>query len=329
MNDNLKKRCELFIQNRNELKSSFYWQNSMLYPVCANFYVQKNKEVDCDRIKECRKMIKKHTGAFSNFRGISNLVIATLLSLEENPEAILEESLEIYQKLKKEFHGSAYLTLTAMVLSTMQNGIYSIDAIIKKAKAIYKGVKSDHPMITSSEDSGMVVLLALCDKSEQQIVEEVQRCYELLKPNFFSANATQALSFVLALSEEDPKIKCPRAVAIYNHLKDVNCKYGRGLELAILGVIAIEDIDMEQVGNTIQEINQFLLNSKGFGAFGVGRAQRIMYATMLMMYDLTEGKQNATMNTAAITSVTSIIIAQQIAICAAASSAVAASAANN
>ena len=319
MDEKLRQRCELLIQNRDDLRSQIGWQNALLYPICSNIYVQREKRINCNKIKECQSIIKSNTGILSNFRGTSNLVIATLLSLEDNPEEKFSNVLKIYDALKTEFRSSAYLPLTAMMIADMQDENVSLGSIVKKAKVIYKGIKEQHPMITSSEDCSMVSLLALSERSESQLIIEVERCYELLKPHFFSANAVQALSFVLALSSENPKVKCIRALEIYQQLKEENCKYGSGFELAILGVLAMQDINLLEVTKTIKEINEFLLASKGFGRFGIGRAQRMMYASMLMMYDLYEHKYDSTINTAAVTSITSAIIAQQVAICAAVS----------
>lgn len=42
-------------------------------------------------------------GAFSNFRGIARSPIAAMLAISEDPEEVLENGLQVYNLLKKEF----------------------------------------------------------------------------------------------------------------------------------------------------------------------------------------------------------------------------------
>ena len=74
-------------------------------------------------------------------------------------------------------------------------------------------------------------------------------------------------------------------------------------------------------------MDEWLEHQKGFGIFGIGSKQRMMYAGILTMCDFVSHMQE-TMNTAALNSVMSLIIAQQAALCASAA-AIATTAANS
>lgn len=323
MNNTLKNRTELFVRNRDIFKSNFRWDNSMLFPLCASLYTEKELIVDPYKVRAAKDLIKRNTGFFSNFRASIQLVYATKLSLDDNPELKMKNALLAYGVLKKEFRSSLHLPLSAFVLADMVEA-YDYDRVVIKAKQIYSRMKKEHPFLTSSEDCGFAVMFAISDLSVDKAIEEMESCYRLLKGNFFSSNAVQSLSHALAIGEEDPITKCKRVMSIFNEIKAKGYKFGTGNELAILGVLALETEDVYQVVKSIIEVNEDLLNRKGFGAFGTGRYQRMMYAAILVMQEYMKYREDDLMNITSINSVTSIIIAQQVAV----SAAVAASAAS-
>lgn len=42
MNNFLKQRTDLFIENRDSIKNNFKWDNSMLFPLCASLYTEQD-----------------------------------------------------------------------------------------------------------------------------------------------------------------------------------------------------------------------------------------------------------------------------------------------
>ena len=328
MNNLLKQRTNLFVQNRDIIKSNFRWDNSMLFPLCASLYTERDLLVDVHKVKVAKNIVKNNTGLFSNFRGTVSLVYSTMLSLEEDPDKIMKNALKAYTSLKREFWSSQYLPLSAFVMAKMVE-TFDYDKISKKAKLIYQMMKNKHPFLTSSEDSGFAVIYAMSDLDVDKAVEEMERCFHLLKSNFFSKNAVQSVSHALALGEEESEAKCNRVISIYKGLREKGYKYGPSEELAVLGVLALETDDVNQVINDIIKVNNFLLDNKGFGFWGVGTYQRMMYGAILVMQEYKKYRTNNLMNLTSINSVTSIIIAQQIAISAAITASVAASTSNN
>lgn len=68
MKESLRSRCQLFVENRDIMKSNFRWDNSLMHPLCASIYTGKNLKVDAKKIKYCKEIIKNKAGLFSNFR---------------------------------------------------------------------------------------------------------------------------------------------------------------------------------------------------------------------------------------------------------------------
>lgn len=316
MNEILTRRCDLFIRNRDKIKVNFGWENAYMYPLCASIFTEKGMEVDIDKLSRCRDLLKQKTGIFSNFRGISKLMISSFLALDEHPEQKIDHALRVYDLLKEEFYTSTYLPVAALMMTDFARP-EDDERIARRGRQLYQMMKQEHPFLTSREDSIFSVLLALSDLSNEQIIAEMERCYKILKPEFFSGNAVQSLSHVLTLGEASATDKCRRTINLFEVLKNRGCRYGTSYELPALGVLALLDADIDTLANDIAEVNEFLRSQKGFGAFGIGAKQRLMYAGMLVGQEFIGNSGQPAMNMAAAGSAISLVIAQQAAMCAA------------
>lgn len=325
MKASLEAKCRLFIENRNLIRSGFGWESTYMYPLCAEIVTSKNQTADMDKMERCKRLLKQETGAFSNFRGMTRLVTITRLSMEEFPEDSLRRTLLIYDKLKGVFFTSTYLPMVAQVIAELAKE-EEYDSIVERTRRIYDLMKKKHPFLTSGEDSTFAALLALAGLEEEAAVEETERCYEILKREFYSGNSVQSLSHVLTLGEGNAEDKCTRTVELYQELKSRGHRYGRNQELPTLGVLSMMDQDLGELAGTICEVDGYLKHQKGFGLFGVGEKQRLMYAGMLTMSDCVDELSGMSLSMAAVNGAISLIVAQQTAICAAtAASAAAAS----
>lgn len=177
-------------------------------------------------------------------------------------------------------------------------------------------MKAEHPFLTSGEDCTYAALFALSNKAETDIIRDAESCYTILKGRFFASNALQNLSHVLALGEEAPEDKCARAAEIYEQLRSRGLKYGTRYELATLGVLALSGHNAGDIANEIAEANEYLRTFRGFGNFGIGSKQRLMYAAMLTAIEHS-GRTSGADFAAVMNSVTALIIAGQAAVAAA------------
>lgn len=315
MRESLQERCEAFIDNRNLVKSAFKMESSYMYPICSAIITDSGKRADPERMRQCRDILKQQTGAFSNFRGIAKLSLIAMMSVDINPSARLTHAQQVYDHLKASFLSSQYLCVAAMVISNLVDpGYYK--AMAEHTHRIYKLLKSKHPFLTGAEDSVFSALLAVSKKTDQRIVDETEQCYSLLKPHFFSNNAVQSLSHVLALCEGRPQEKCEATVNLYRQLLDRGYRYGTDFELPTLGVLAMVPADREQLLQELLEVDTFLSRQKGYGIFGLGKRQRLMHAAMIVTGDYLD--RSTTLLTTAIThSTLALAAAQQAALCAA------------
>lgn len=318
--------CKQLIENRNLVKSVYPWESGLMHLCCAGIYSAKNQAVREDVLRDCKNLIKEQTGVFSNFRGLVRCAVAAMLATSGSPERTLQNGLQVYELLKKEFWSSTYLPLTAMAVAQLAEP-YRFGQIVTRTRALYSRMKQEHPFLTSGEDSAFCALLALSDQTDDALISHMEQCYQLLKPHFFSRNAVQSLSHVLALCQGSAQEKCQRTIALFEKLRAAGRKYGTSYELPTLGVLAMSGEDLDEVAGKMLEIDTWLSGQKGFGFFsGVTAKQRLMYAGILTQ----QTYQNpAAMETAAVSSTVALIIAQEAAMCAAIAASSAAAASNS
>lgn len=321
MRDRLHDVCERFIQNRNNVQEAFKWNcSTYLIPVCAAMLAGAKEPVSLAKLEECKRMLKNGVGAFSNFKGNAFPALVTQLALDENPQERLRKAILMHDILKQHFYGSAYLPLAAMVLSGMVTEA-RFNEVAERAGRIYKRMKAEHRFLTSAEDCVYAGLMALSGLTDEQLMQDAENCYKLLKEEFYDANANQSLSHVLALCEGSAGSKCRAVFDLYYGLRERKYKYGLGYELATLGVLALLPQGKTAVMADLIEVDQYLSMQKGYGFFGLGKRQRLMHAGMLLVTELLEGESDEQkdlyMNALTNSAVAMMIAAQQAALCAA------------
>ena len=326
MRSSLNNLCNSFIENRDTLKETFFWGSSYIYPVAAAVFVDKRKMAKVEHLEKCHEILKDNTGFFSNFRNYIKLPMVSMMAVSSDPEDKLKKALTVYEMLKQHFFSSNYLPLASMTISDFVEPVH-YEAVAHRTRRIYDLMKQEHPFLTSGEDSVFAALLALSNTSDEVIVQNTEECYDILKPQFFSSNAVQSLSHVLALCEGDAEMKCSRAMDLFYKLKDQGFKYGTGYELATLGVLAMLPADLDTIADDTVQVAEYLAGQRGYGILGMTKRQRLMHAGLIVTSDYLD--QNTSMQVAAVSSTISLIIAQQTAVCAAIAAANAANNANN
>ena len=326
MNERTLARCKNLIKNKETMKSAFAWEDGLTHLACAGIFINKEQTANEEMLLQCKDILKRNTGIFSNFKSTAKPMIVAMLAANENPQLLMERGLKVHDLLKEEFMSSVYLPIAAMIIAQYADEARYAE-LAQRTRRIYKQMRADHPFLTSGEDSTFCALMALLDKPDEVLLGDAEECYKTLKSNFFSSNAVQSLSHVLAMCDGEPKIKCQRTMELFQKLKEAGHKYGTSYELPTLGVLAMADGNQDEIVAEMAEIDQWLSEQKGFGFFSsISAKQRLMYAGMIAQQDYINDKM---MQSAAINGVISLIVAQQAAMCAAITASAAATANNN
>ena len=326
MNERTLARCKNLIKNKETMKSAFAWEDGRTDLACAGIFINKEQTANEEMLLQCKDILKRNTGIFSNFKSTAKPMIVAMLAANENPQLLMERGLKVYDLLKEEFMSSVYLPIAAMIIAQYADEARYAE-LAQRTRRIYKQMRADHPFLTSGEDSTFCALMALLDKPDEVLLGDAEECYKILKNNFFSSNAVQSLSHVLAMCDGEPENKCQKTMELFQKLKEAGHKYGTSYELPTLGVLAMADGNQDEIAAEMAEIDQWLSEQKGFGFFSsISAKQRLMYAGMIAQQDYINDKM---MQSAAVNGVISLIVAQQAAMCAAITASAAATANNN
>lgn len=312
MKETLRDNCDLFAENYYELKRNFKWNNSISSRLGALIFVLEHRTLDIEAINRSRRIINDNTGAFSQFKDITNFMVAVMLSFQKEPEVSLKNMIQVYDAMKKEgFHSSPYLILAAMsVVFQAEKDQYQ--KITSTARSYYNAMKAQHRFITSSDDYCYCALLAMNGKPVSEDIHEMESCYQRLMESFTHSNAIQSLSHILTMDEEITDIKSKRVLDLYHALRKRKCKFGLGIELSFLGVAVLLDEEIEKLANEIAEINEYLGSKKGFGAWSLIDKERIMYSIAIACSAYLDDTKKNTLEMILTNNITGIIRAQQV-----------------
>lgn len=324
MDEKVTALCESFITNREIIKKVFKGESLLIYPVAANALVSHGVTADEDKLKECRKLIKKNSGALSYLKGQVMMPFAANLSMKEDPKAHFDKVLKIYNVAKKKFNRSEYSALLAILLADLIHED-SCEAVLTRGKELYDQIKMAHPFLTNEQDSVLAGLLALSEKSNTELIDDMEKCFDLLKIKFSHKSSIQSISHVLALTEGSAREKVEHLNDLYDSLREAGKKFGVYTELSTLAAVSILDNETERVRDRIIGIDDFLSKQKGYGLLGLDKKARLMHATMLTT-DLYDSAQIA--QTTASTSAIAMAAAQSLAVCVIITSTIAANSAS-
>lgn len=283
MDTELKEKCDLLVKNRKTITDAFSWDSTLMSLAAAALYTSTGLAADKTRLKECEAIIKKKTGAFSEFRGNMKIPLLCKMALSDYPEKYFENVETVYKLLNKsKWIGNEYKIIAAMTICDhVEESEYAL--FVDRTNDIYSRMKQEHPWLTSDEDIPLAAILAVSGLNVDQLIEEMERDYAILKKTFHDSNAVQSLSHVLALDAQPAEVKCAKVESIYNELKAIKHKYGSGYELATLGTLTMLDMAEQTVAKLIAEVDDYLKGQKGFGDIVLGATERRLYAAQLVL----------------------------------------------
>ena len=312
MREAITRKCDLLIENWKLIHKGYWLENSSIAAIAAATFAEKDRSADVERLKECQKILKKKEGIFSEFRGNSELIVTAKMALSDDPERYLEDVTGVYKKFQKgKFWESNYRALAAMTVCDVGKAS-DADAVIEKTNGILKGMNKAHPLLTSDEDTSFAVLLAISDKKTEVILEELEETYQILKKKFaLHDNAVYSLSQVLTSYEGNAQDKADKAIDIYDAFAAAGAKYGKGYELASLGTLIGLNATPEDIASEVAEAADYLKGNKGFGAFDMGKATRLMFGTMVVAGDNSD--ENYKVGASVISGAVARVVAEQTA----------------
>lgn len=325
MNALLQNLCESLCENRNALASRFKLEGYMMTAAAAGMLTLNGCNPDLDALDAAQAAYKEGTGVFSDFRGNLHMPVIAALCLAGDCAGRMAELREFHDAMKK--IGTLAGEQRAMASIALAGRADASDAQLwaEKTHEVYRGMKKDHPFLTSSEDIPFAAMLAMQGEEASAILADAEDCYARLRGKFTAGDTLQSLSHVLALSPLPADEKCTRTEELFDALKHAGYRYGKSTELAVLGCLACAEGEISGLAQMVIDADEYLKHKKGFGDWSLGRRYRRMFAAMLAQAACGNPQEGA--NTAAAVSLT-VTIAAEVAMLLATQAAVAASSAS-
>jgi hypothetical protein len=302
-----------YMDKYHELKSGFPWDTPLIKMFCAMVSLTSKQDVFISDIKEMRAYIKQNSSVFSNFRGMNELMLATLMAKDMTGQERFDLTAKLYQDLKSAgFKSGTYLPLAAYTLAGYQ-GDYQSSHLIERMSAFYKGMKEKHFWLTGQDDYVFAALLAMGKSPVDTAIEHMEIAYEdLAQIGFKKGNGLQSLSHILTMGEEAYQSKLLRVEAIEKRLRDAGYRL-RDHYMPVIGVFSLLGERGQELVDESVSSAEWLKAQRGFGAFSIDKKTRFLLASSLTLNHEVHEMANNVNQTILANSIQSIIIAQQAA----------------
>jgi len=313
MNAKLQNLAQLFARNVDALRGDFVWHEAAAKRLAALVYTLDGKEIDIEAIRNSHNLMKNNVGVFSTFRGNMAIFIASALSLAENPAKLLENTLQVYDMLKQEgFWSNDYLVVTAFEIAANST---DYAGTVQRAMEFYKEMKANHRWHIGQPDYIFAAMMALSELEPHAGAVKMKLIFQQIRSEFsrwMGKNSQLTLAQMMTLGGSTEY--CAANLAHLNRtLRQRKIRLDKTYTLPSLGVLGLLDTPHHTMADEIIATEQFLRAQKGLGHWSVTQQELLLYVVSLIASS--HATETDSMVKAGIaTSVTNLIIAQQVAL---------------
>jgi len=305
-------RLQLLATNTQSVKKEFAWHNISISRLAAMLYAAEDRTADPSTLRDIHDMIKENTGAFSIFRGTLSVAIAAMLSLKDDPQGRLDDTLNAYEQMKAhKFKPSDHLAMAAYEIA-QHTKPEQREAVIRRTKVFYDGMKENHRFLTSYDDYVFAAMLGLSDLEPEPALKHMEQLYAELKPELRASNGLQSLTQLLVLGDADWNATA-RLRELREAFKQRKIRMDRDFTLPSLGLLALLPIDVRVIADEVEENIAHIRTQKGYGAWSItDRELLLLISSLYISRNVGEARQGLSASTVS-TALTNLVIAQQAA----------------
>ena len=309
----LQEKLELLEENRGIIIDGFPFEKPLILSAAALLYTLADRKADAERLKECKKILEKNTGLFSDYRKTVEMILLCKMAMSEDAENYLFRVKEIYEKLRGKKFQDHSQSILASVLIYEYEAQNRVDEVLARFEEIMDRMNKDHPLLTCSEDIPYVMLLALSGRDVEAVLADVTECYEYLTKNSkhsLGKDTSQWISEEFAALEGEKIPWCDKVVEIAETFASKKAEYSDGYEFAAVGSLADLEVPADTLVGEILEAERFLKRRRGFSDDKMEKKQRLMYAVILVAESY--GKESPAVSNTVLSNTLSILRAKQI-----------------
>ena len=276
----------LFAENYENIRSCYTLGNNSMNALCALVATQRGKSIGREEFRACRKIISAGSNVLSGYRSTLEPAIAIKLALSDNPEEYFERLKEVDKCVNgKVLQDTERLLASLTILDNCKDGDWS--SLYDRTMEVYGIMKKNHPVITTHGDMGFAALIAGMEGDVDSIMEDAERCFELLKGKVnFLSDGRQTVSHVLSMNRGLPEEKVERFLEIFNAFIKKGYKlHGDGAPVAAMLLNC--NLPAEEIIAQARDYESFLRKQKGMGSLSVGTEEIRMLAVAMTVIDNT------------------------------------------
>ncbi|MCA0984356.1 DUF4003 domain-containing protein [Halobacillus yeomjeoni] len=204
LSQNLLPLKETYIDIYDQLRKENRWTDKKILMMTASVYVTSEKVFDIHRYEKLCDAIKSEAGLFSYLKSPLRYSVAAMLDLRfDDSLAAFHNMMKVYDSMiENGFNRSPFTYLAAAAMLREDLDGPEMENKVRRAVAIHKSMKQEHPFLTSQDDYPLAALLAEREEEIETVIDQVEYFYRSLDRNGFSkSNELQFLSHMLSLDE--------------------------------------------------------------------------------------------------------------------------------
>jgi hypothetical protein len=154
-------------------------------------------------------------------------------------------------------------------------------------------------------------MLGLTDLDVRAGTEHIEQLYTQLKPEFKNKNSIQALAQVLVFSDSDASV-IRRVLLLRDAFRAQKIKFDKAETLPVLGILALLPVEADAIVRDIKAAQDTLRAKKGFGSMSATTQEILLFAASIIASDYVDSVKDGILTATLSTSITNILIAQQV-----------------
>ncbi len=259
MDERLQRQSDLFISNRIAMKNGFLWDYPAIHGVSAVIWAAYQRDVDIEKIRYCKKELKKEAEAFGYLEDNASALAAAMLAISDDMTYTLRCLKKLYKMMLADgFKPSSSLMLTALVMIRLHDE-KDFGKLVKKAKRICISLHSVpwHSIVDNNKTQEAHMIL---ERETQEIYQREKRYRRLLKDQFPSQKVEGYLSDVLIMDHRSEEKNVSHLLGIYSTVKGSSEReyLEQDFEYALLAVLALVTKDPAETMSRVFEVYDYL-----------------------------------------------------------------------
>lgn len=272
----MKNICDLFLENKYNCKGIYTIGANRADDLIAYLFTLNNCKMDDNAMLEQYHYLYRAKEVDAAFRDNARMILMCYMAMSEDPDAYFKQVESIYN----EFPRSGFFNYPVDAAIMIQN--CKPDAakqVIERTLTMYDRLKREHRINTAGYNMPKVCLLALTDRTIDDLLADFEACYSYMK-GIFGGSVVYDRAFNRVPGEVPAVEKCKKVEEILDKLEGKKSAKKGCVEALDLFAKRSESVDT--IAELIAEVDAYLKPNKDFHGLLVNAGDRGTAAALLV-----------------------------------------------